>query len=157
MVIDRILIREHPLRQALTHDDDLLTAPAIGFVEIASGDQRNAERREKPWRNRPEACAWILFSISAYVSFRREFEPRAESARITPRNGGSECNAIYSWQFCDAPYRFFVKPNDLIRRFPIRNHGNVQCEYFVRIETRRRRLQCDQRLEQHAGAGQKYE
>ena len=42
MVVDRILIREHPLRQALADDDDLLTAAAVGIVEIASGENGNA-------------------------------------------------------------------------------------------------------------------
>src|SRR5581483_7670275 len=61
VAVDRILIRKHPLREALAYDDDRLAAVAIGIVEIPSGDNRDAERREKSGRDHPEPRAWIFF------------------------------------------------------------------------------------------------
>jgi hypothetical protein len=46
-MVDRILIREHPLSQALAHDDYRLAGSAIRIIEIASSDDRDTERREK--------------------------------------------------------------------------------------------------------------
>src|SRR5581483_3785605 len=44
MPVDGVLIREHALREALTHDDDRLAAFSIGIIEIATSDDGDAER-----------------------------------------------------------------------------------------------------------------
>ena len=81
MVVDRILIREHPLRQALAHDDDRLAGSAIRIVEIASGDDRDAERREKSGRDGAEPRARIFFARGADVAVGRELEAGTELRR----------------------------------------------------------------------------
>ena len=43
MAVHGILTGEHALSDALAHDDDLVTAAAIRIVEIAAGDDWNAE------------------------------------------------------------------------------------------------------------------
>ncbi len=50
--VNRFLVGEHPLRQALAHDHDPLTVSPVGIVEIATGNDRDTERREKPGRDR---------------------------------------------------------------------------------------------------------
>src|SRR5262245_55948646 len=57
MAVECFLSRKHSLRHALTHDNDRLSTSTVGVVEIASGDQPNTKRSEKPRRNRPEAGA----------------------------------------------------------------------------------------------------
>ena len=52
--LTRVLVREHPLRQALADDHDLLGVAAIGVVEVAAGDDRHAERREESGRDGAE-------------------------------------------------------------------------------------------------------
>src|SRR5580658_6707417 len=48
VVVDGVLIREHALRQALADNDHRLAAAPVGIVEIAAGDDRDAERGEEP-------------------------------------------------------------------------------------------------------------
>ena len=97
VAVDRILIREHPLREALADDDDLFAAPAIGFVEIAPGDDRDTERREKSGRDHPETRARIFFARCANVAVGGKLN-RSEATRIAPGNLGTDGDAIYAGQ-----------------------------------------------------------
>jgi len=47
VVVHRVLVRKHPLRQALAHNDDFLGVLAVGVVEIASGNYGHTECGEK--------------------------------------------------------------------------------------------------------------
>ncbi len=47
MSIDGILIGEHSLSESLTDDDDRFFVLAVKLIEIAAGDDRNAERGKK--------------------------------------------------------------------------------------------------------------
>ena len=51
VMADGILIREHELREGLADDDDLVAILVIGFVEIASGEDGDAEPGEKTGRD----------------------------------------------------------------------------------------------------------
>ena len=79
--IDSILVREHALRQALTHDDNQFTATAVGIRKIAPRDYGDAERREKSGRYSSEAASRSFFAWSADVAIHREFEAGSEGAR----------------------------------------------------------------------------
>ena len=114
--VDRILIREHPLRQALAHDDDLLAAAAIGFVEIASGDDRDAECRKKTGRDGPQLRPRIFFTRPPDMAVRGEIKSGTKSARVAPRNDGAHGDMVHTRQLCDAPYGFLVEAGDLIER-----------------------------------------
>jgi hypothetical protein len=52
---------KHAPRQALTYDHYRLAVFAIKFVEIASGDQRHAERAEESGRDDTEHPARVVF------------------------------------------------------------------------------------------------
>src|SRR5262249_16573479 len=126
MAIDRFLRREHSLRNALTDDDDRFAALAVRLVEIASGDQRDAKRREIPWRDRTEGGAWIFFARRANVSISRKLEPRAEATRVTIRGDRADCDAFNARQLCDAPHRLLVEIVDLFASPSIRDHWHIQ-------------------------------
>ena len=49
MAVDGILIGEHPLRNTLADDHDVLSIPAIGLVEITSRNNGDAQRGEISW------------------------------------------------------------------------------------------------------------
>ena len=53
MMVQRIAIGEHPLRYALAYNRDQLATAAVGIVEIASFDDRQAQRCEKSGRDDP--------------------------------------------------------------------------------------------------------
>ena len=93
----------------------------------------------------------------ADVAVGRELQARTEVAGVAPRNNGADGHAIHARQFRDAPHGFLVEADDLIGRLSVRHHRHVQREHVARIEAGLRRLQREQRLEQHAGAGQQHE
>src|SRR6185295_19648292 len=82
--VDRVLRREHPLRQALADDHDLLAVMRVPGIEITAGDDRHAERSEEPRRDGAEPRARILFADALLVAFRDELESRAKGASIAP-------------------------------------------------------------------------
>ena len=86
-----------------------------------------------------------------------EFETGTEVARIAPRNGRADRDAVDAGQFRDAPHRFLVEAQNLIGRPSVRDHRDVQREHLVRFETGLRRLQREQRLDERAGADQQHE
>ena len=45
--VHRVAVGEHPLRDALAHDHHELLAAPIVVGEVATGEQRDAERREE--------------------------------------------------------------------------------------------------------------
>ena len=49
MMVQGIAVGEHPLRYALAYNCDQLAAVAVGSVEIASFEDRQAKRCEKCW------------------------------------------------------------------------------------------------------------
>src|ERR1700716_1743279 len=65
MPVDGFLIREHALRNALTDDDDGLSAHTIGLVEVASSNDWNAQRCEISRRYSAELGARIFFLRAA--------------------------------------------------------------------------------------------
>ena len=72
-VANGLLIWEHALRYALADDDHRLGAATIGIVEIASGNDRNAERCEESGRNRAQLRARITSARRRNVTIDREF------------------------------------------------------------------------------------
>ena len=101
----RVLGREHPLRQALADDDDLLGVAAVGVGEVAARDDRHAERGEEARRHRAEARARILFAAGLGVALGGELEARPEDAGVAPRHGGADGDALDAGQLGDAPQR----------------------------------------------------
>ena len=157
VAVDRILIRKHPLRQALAHDDDRLATSAVGIVEVASGNHRDAERRKESGRDCPQLRARIFFARRAHVAVRRKLEARTKAAGVAPGNDDAKGDAIHAGQLRNAPHGFFVKSRDLIGRPSVRNRRYVYREYVPGVEAGLRGLQREQCLKQHAGAGQQHE
>ena len=81
----RVLVREHPLRQALADDDDFFGVAAVGVGEIAAGDDRHAERGEESRRDGAEPRARILFAVRLGVAFDRELRGEEALRRATAR------------------------------------------------------------------------
>ena len=88
-----------------------------------------------------------------HVPVRGVLKPGAESVRVTPRNRGAQSHAIHTRKRFDAAYRFLVEVDNLIGRPSVLDYGHVHGEDAARVEAGSRRLEREQRSEQHAGAG----
>ena len=115
--LTRVLVREHPLRQALADDHDRLGVAPIGVGEVAAGDDRHAERREESRRHRAEPRARILFAVGLARSPRprtgsrdRTCRRRATARRVPTATRSTPGSSR------DAPHRFLVERGDLLRR-----------------------------------------
>ena len=107
MAIQRVRGREHPLREALADDHHLFAVAPIGFVEIAAGDDRHAERGEKSRRDGPEPRPRILLAVRLGVAL--DGELGGEEAGVAPRHGGADRDALDARQLADLSHRFPVE------------------------------------------------
>ena len=103
VAVDGVLIGEHAPRQALADDDDLLAAVAVGVVEVAAGDDRDAERGEEAGRDGAESGARILFSPGPGRGRRRRIETRAEVPASRQGTMVPTARRSTPGQFADAP------------------------------------------------------
>src|SRR4030095_4109101 len=62
VTIDWVLIGEHAPRKGFADDGDGLFASTVEFIEIATGNDGNAQRREEPGRDNTKLRAWVLFA-----------------------------------------------------------------------------------------------
>src|SRR5580704_18922866 len=131
MMVYSVLLRVHALRQALAHNDDGLTVLVIGLIEIASSDNRHAERREKSGRHRSKHRPRVLFAGSAYVSIGRKLEPRTPNPLVPSWHSGPHGDAINAGESRDLPDHFFIEPVDLVRRAPLDNQRHVQRQHIM--------------------------
>ena len=152
-----ILIREHPLRKALAYDHDRLAIFSIRLVEIAAGNDRDTERREEARGHGAESRARIFFAWLRGRGLRLRTGIRGRSARFAPRNEVPSATRSTPGSCVMRRDRFLVETEDLFRRTSVRDHRDIQREHMVRIEAGLRRLQREQRLQQHARAGQQDE
>ncbi len=107
--VQRLPGREHPLRHALADDDDRLGIPAVGVVEVAAGDDRNAERREESRGHGAEPGARILLAVGFRVALDRELKAGTEDAGVAPRHGRAHGDPLDAGQLRDAPHRLLVE------------------------------------------------
>src|SRR5437588_2291770 len=90
MPIDRILIGKHALGKRLADDyDGLFSMAVIEGVEIAAGDDGNAERRKKSGRDNTPLRAGILYAGGMDVTVGAELQTGAGAA-IAPGNDVAE-------------------------------------------------------------------
>ena len=78
-------------------------------------------------------------------------------AGIAPGNGHAVSGFDHTRQALNAADRFLIEINDLLRRFLVAHHGNVDGQDVLHIETRLCGLHGDERLQKHAGAGEQHE
>jgi hypothetical protein len=156
MTIDSILIGEHALGYTLAYYDDGVAAAPVGIVEIASCDQRDAEGGKKSGRDHTDPRTWVIFTWRTDMAIGRERESKTETADIAPWDGGADGDGVHAWQRRDAPNGFLVETGDLIGFLSIRHYWHINREYVVGVESSGRGLEGEQRLQQHAGAGQQY-
>jgi len=83
MPVDRILTRKHLLRESGADDHDRLVSLVIERVEIAPGNNGNAQRAEKAGRDGTPQRAGIVFAMD--VAITRELQAWTEVVGITPR------------------------------------------------------------------------
>src|ERR1700684_1826969 len=157
VVIERILPREHPLRDTLADDHYRLATAPVLIVEVAAFNDGHAERREKYRGNRAELWQRILFVTAFPLAFAGEFKSWTEAARISPRHAGAFRDSVDSRHLFDSAYHVPIEVDDLIRSLAIRHHGHIHSQHAVHVETRLRGLQREQRLDQHARSGQQDE
>ena len=89
MSIDRILTRKHAVCESRADDHDRLSILVIERVEIAPGNNGNAQRGEKAGRDGTPQRARIVFAMG--VTITRELQTYTEAAAgITPGSDHSE-------------------------------------------------------------------
>ena len=92
MPIDRILVGEHALCESLADDDDgLFIILVIERIEIAAGNDRNAERRKESGRDDTPLRPRILFAGGMDMSVGGELQTRPAAAS---RQGTTSPNAV---------------------------------------------------------------
>src|SRR5260370_16179130 len=110
MMVHRILVGEHALRQGAAYDHYLLAALPVAIVKIPSGNKGNVHRAEKSRRDDAETGARIFFPRRRYAAFRRKVEARTKFAAVPPRREGSHADAIDAGKLRDFPDRIVVTP-----------------------------------------------
>src|SRR6185437_9426110 len=93
---------KHPLREALADDHDAVTVRAVGVREVPSGDQRDAEHREEPWRDNPETRVRILLAVGGRVTIAGELKAGRQPVGVTPWYDGPHRHAVDARQLADA-------------------------------------------------------
>src|SRR5215469_6972443 len=156
MPIDSVLIGEHALCESLADDHDrlLVIILIVERIEVASGDDGNAERRKKSRRDDTPLRPGILYAGGMGVTIPGELKT---IAAITPRNHIAECSFAHARQSINAAHRFLVEIDDLSRSLTVRHSGNVDGQDVLRVQTRLSLLQCDQRSDQGTCTGQQHE
>jgi hypothetical protein len=89
MPIDRILVGEHALRESLADDNHRLfifIILAIERIEIAAGNDRDAERRKESGRDDTPLRPRILYAGGMDVSIGGELQTEAGGVAIAPGN-----------------------------------------------------------------------
>src|SRR5262249_39570067 len=109
MMVDGVRAGKHALGQALADDHDQLAALAIVVVKVATGKYRHSERGKEAGRDQAELSAGIFFAGPANVAVGRELESGSEVARVAPRHGCTERDAVDSRQRANLPHGLFVK------------------------------------------------
>src|SRR5262245_56489592 len=128
MPVDRVTVGEHPLRDALAHDrHELLTAPVL-VGEVATGEKRDAERREETGRDVPEQGEGIFLAIGARVTLDRELEAGAEPALVAPGHDAPDGDTLHARQLLDATCHFPEEVDLLHPRSEERRVGK-ECRY----------------------------
>ncbi len=157
--VQRLAVREEPLRDALADDHHRLRAAAVLVGEIAPGEHRDADHGEEARRHNAEPRARILFAIRRRVTLDREWHSRAETAGIAPGHEASDRDAVHAGQLGDAPRRFLIKVDDL--GIPDagarRRRRDIEDQHVPHVVAGVRRLQGDERGEEHARAGEQNE
>src|SRR4029079_19446972 len=100
--VERIAIREEPLRDTLADDGDRLAAGAVVIGELSAGDERHAYPAEESRRDHPEPPARIFLAIGRREAFDAEREARPDAAGVTPRDEASHRHAFDARQLADA-------------------------------------------------------
>src|ERR1700693_943259 len=96
MAVDGVLIGKHALRNTLADDHHVLSAQAVGLVEIASGNNGNPECGEIYRHDGAKVGALIFFTGVADMSFGGELQAWAEAATITPRHTDAEGDGLHA-------------------------------------------------------------
>src|SRR6185369_13960606 len=98
---------------ALADDRHELGAFAILVREVAPGDQRHAEHREKVRPGDTEPRAGVLFAVGELVAVDGELDAGTESAGVTPWNETADRGTGHARQRADAFRRTLVEIEDL--------------------------------------------
>ncbi len=85
----------------------------VGFGEIASGDDRHAQRAEESRRDRAEPRTRIFLTVHLRVPLDRELEARTERAGVAPRHDRADRDALDAGEIRDAADDLLVEAGDL--------------------------------------------
>ena len=85
LAVERVAVREQPIRDALADDDDEFAAFAIVGGEIATGDDGHADDVEEAGRDDPQPAVRILLAVRRRMPLDCELDSAAEAAGIAAR------------------------------------------------------------------------
>ena len=142
MVIDRVLVGERSVGYRLADDHHGVNAVAIQIVEIASFDNRNAERGEISGGDRPILRARVLLARGLNVPFSGELQPE-EVHIVAPRNDVPYRDRRDARDLRHAALRFLIEVHDLRLSLAVGVDRDVDSEHVLGVERGVRALQVE--------------
>ena len=152
MPIDGVLIWKHAFRQCLADDGDGLLACNVELIEIAPGNDWDAEGRKKSGRDHSILRSRILLACTVIVTRGTELQS-GTGADIAPGSDHPKSGFIDARKRIDATYDFLVKIDNLLLCLSVKDGGNIDGKDMARIHTGLCSLQREQRSHDYARAG----
>ena len=138
MAVDSVLAGEHALRHALADDDDRLAALAVVVVEIAAGEDGNAEGGEKSGRDGAELRARIFFTGPATWPSPENWKPGPKLPASRQGTTVPSATLLDAGRAADPAMDFAIEVDDLVGRFAVRHDRNVDGEHAAGCRSRSR-------------------
>src|SRR5262245_35337336 len=156
VAIDRILVREHALREGFTDDGNGLFAFSVELIEIATRNDGNAQRPKEPGTDYTILSARIVFGRAVNVTIGGELQS-GTGADVAPGSDHPERGFVDTRKRVNATYHFLVKIDNLLTCLSVKHGGNVDGKNMARVHSGLRTLQCEKRSDDHTRPGQQHE
>ncbi|MGH8525480.1 MAG: hypothetical protein ACREXY_15140, partial [Gammaproteobacteria bacterium] len=135
----------------MADDCDRLFASIIELIEIATGNDRNAQRGKEPRRDHSKLRAGVFLACGVIVTIGAELQ-RGTGAGIAPGSNHPEGCLSDTWKGINATYDFLVKIDNLLACFSVKYGRNVDGKNMARVHTGLRPLQCEKSSHHHTRA-----
>src|SRR5207249_689548 len=132
VLIDGGLTGEDSLREGLADDGDGFFVLNVEFVEIATRNDGNAQRRKEPGRDNTKLRAGVVFARGLNVTVGAELQAGTRTG-IAPGSDHPEGGLIDTWKGINATYDFLVKIDNLLACLSIKDGGDVDGKDVARV------------------------
>src|SRR5262245_35472158 len=156
VAIDRVLIREHALREGLADDRNGLFVMDIELIEIATRNDGNAQRPKEPRRDNAIVREGILFARAVNMTISGELQG-GTGADVAPGSDHTKRGFVDTRKRVNATYHFLVKIDNLLACLSVKYGGNVDGKDMARVHSGVGALLCEKRSDDHTRPGQQHE